>query len=274
MRCAQLRHPRSRRRVAHSCHWRDSWLPAVVFSLLGIGFACVPNPVHADAPPPLPPPTAANPASPPPAAPDDVGVRPNTFGHLGITVVPVGNNDGLEVVGIERTSPAYPAGLLIGDQITSINGHRIDKFEDLVKGLHAAGEGDGNVSLLVRRRGTLDTINVMVGGKKAQVDRPQLGVTLDDSNGRLVVTGVKPNSPAAKADVQAGDEIVTVNDYPVSTYDLFVGQIQALGRAGGQVPLGVRRNGKMITLRATIGSGKAPPLPKDELPPVGTGNSK
>jgi S1-C subfamily serine protease len=67
--------------------------------------------------------------------------------------------------------------------------------------------------------------------------------------------------------VQVGDEIVTVNDYPVSTFDLFVGQIQAIGRAGGQVPLGIRRNGKMLTLRATLVGTQPPTLPKSELPP-------
>jgi len=218
--------------------------------------------------PPLPPPPAANVPTTAPALPDDVGIPPNTFGHLGINVEPVGNEDGLKVVGIERTSPAFPAGLLIDDEIAVINGQRISTFGDLVKGLRAAGQGDGSVSLLVRRRGTLDTINIMVGGKKAQLERPKLGVTLDDSNGRLRVIGITPKSPAAVAGVQIGDEIITVNDYPISTYDLFVSQIQALGRAGGQVPLGVRRNGKMLTLRATIGAAKAPPLPKDELPPA------
>jgi membrane-associated protease RseP (regulator of RpoE activity) len=216
----------------------------------------------------LPPATVAEPLPQAPADAEEAGVPPNTFGHLGISVVPNANDDGLTVVGIERTSPAYPAGLIIGDQIVAIGGQRISKFADLVKGLRTAAQGDGNVNLLVRRRGTVDTINVMVGGKKAQVERPRLGVTVDDSNGQLRVTGLTPKSPAAAAGVQVGDEIVTVNDYPVSTYDLFVGQIQAMGRVGGQVPLGIRRNGKMLTLRATIGDGKIPPLPKGELPPV------
>ena len=136
----------------------------------------------------------------PPAAPnlDDVGVPAGQFGHLGVTVDTLPNGDGLRVVGIEPTSPAFPAGLLIGDEITSINGKRVAKFSDLVAGLRKAAEGDGNVSLLVLRRGTLDTVNIMVGGKKAVTTPPRLGVTLDDSNGRLRVTGVEPDSPAAR----------------------------------------------------------------------------
>jgi S1-C subfamily serine protease len=230
--------------------------------------------LDADYPPPLAPPAAANAPTQAPTIPEDVGIPPNTFGHLGITVEPVGNDDGLKVVGIQPTSPAFPAGLLIDDEITVINGQRISSFDDLVKGLRAAGQGDGSVSLLVRRRGTLDTINIMVGGKKAQLERPKLGVSLDDSNGRLRVVGVTPKSPAAVAGVQVGDEIVTVNDYPISTYDLFVSQIQALGRVGGQIPLGIRRNGKMLTLRATIGTPKTPPLPAGELPPAGPSDIK
>ncbi len=213
--------------------------------------------------------SAASDGNPPMAPAPDVGIPPHAFGHLGVTVEQIDNGDGLRVVGIETTSPAWPAGLLINDEITAINGKLISRFDDLVAGLRAAGEGDGNVSLLVRRRGTVYTINLFVGGKKAETERPRLGVMLDDSNGRLRVTGVTPNSPAAKAGVQFGDEIITVNDYPVSTYDLFVGQVQALGRAGGPVSLGIRRNGKMQTLHATIGTEKPPALPKSELPSGG-----
>lgn len=225
----------------------------------------------ADAPPSSPSLTPPSPTASFPAAPEpDVGIPPNSFGHLGVTVEPLADGDGLRVVGIETTSPAWPAGLLINDEITTINGKRITRFSDLVAGLRAAADGDGNVSLLVRRRGTVDTINLFVGGKKAETERPKFGVTLDDSNGRLRVTGVTPNSPAAKGGVQVGDEIVTVNDYPVSTFDLFVGQIQALGRAGGPVSLGVRRHGQMQTLHATISPEKtAPALPKSELPSGG-----
>ncbi len=217
--------------------------------------------------PPLPPSVSTVPAVPNGPANSDGGIPPNSFGHLGITVVPAANEDGLVVTGIERTSPAYPAGLLIDDQIVAINGQRISKFDDLVKGLRIAAQGDGNVALLVRRRGTVNTINVMVGGKTAQTDHPRLGITLDDSNGQLIVLEVTPNSPAAVAGVQVGDEIITVNDYPVSTFDLFVGQIQAIGRTGGQIPLGIRRNGKMITLKATLRGSQPPALPKTELPP-------
>ena len=177
--------------------------------------SALPNPDDADSLPPLPPPVSTVPAVPKGSANSDGGIPPNTFGHLGITVVPAGNEDGVVVTGIERTSPAFPAGLLIDDQIVAINGQRIAKFDDLVKGLRIAAQGDGNVALLVRRRGTVDTINVMVGGKTAQTDRPRLGITLDDSNGQLIVLEVTPNSPAAVAGVQVGDEIITVNDYPV-----------------------------------------------------------
>jgi regulator of sigma E protease len=221
---------------------------------------------------PAAPPTASVQTA-PQASLNAVGIPPHNFGHLGITVVPIGNSDGLKVVGIEPTSPAFPAGLLIGDEITSINGKRITNFEGLVAGLRTAAQTDGNISLLVRRRGTLDTINVNVGGKKAITDRPRLGVVLDDSNGQLRVSGVEPNSPAARAGLRIGDEIVTVNDYPVSTYDLFVGQIQAMGRAGGQVSIGVRRNGQTLTLQTMIGSEKAPPLPKSELPQTDPNNT-
>jgi membrane-associated protease RseP (regulator of RpoE activity) len=236
--------------------------------------SALPNPDDAGSLPPLPPPVSTVPTVPQGPANNDGGIPPNTFGHLGITVVQAGNDDGVVVTGIERTSPAYPAGLLIADQIVAINGQRIAKFDDLVKGLRIAAQGDGNVALLVRRRGTVDTINVMVGGKTAQTERPRLGLTLDDSNGQLLVLEVTPNSPAAVAGVQVGDEIITVNDYPVSTFDLFVGQIQAMGRAGGQIPLGVRRNGKMITLKATLRGSQPPALPKSELPAAESSGGK
>jgi S1-C subfamily serine protease len=238
--------------------------------------AAAPNPAQAAASPttsatipPLPSatttPTTATPNTPSP----DVGIPPHGYGHLGITVVELPNGDGLRVVGIEPTSPAFPAGLLISDEICVINGTRIGKFAELVNGLRAAGNGDGSLSLLVRRRGTVDTINLVASGRVAQAERPKLGVMLDDSDGRLRVTGVDPGSPAAKAGMLAGDEILSVNDYPISTYDLFVGQIQAVGHSPGEpVLVGIRRNGVSMTLHILLGKSKLPALPKSELPPV------
>jgi predicted metalloprotease with PDZ domain len=219
--------------------------------------------------PPLSSPTTAPTTATPNVPAPDVGIPPHAYGHLGITVVEIPNGDGLRVVGIEPTSPAFPAGLLIADEISTINGTRISTFGELVNGLRAAGNGDGNISLLVHRRGTVDTINLVVPGRVAQAERPKLGVMLDDSNGRLRVTGVDPGSPAAKGGMLAGDEVLSVNDYPISTYDLFVGQIQAVGHSPGEpVSIGIRRSGQSMTLHVLLGKPKLPALPKSELPPT------
>ena len=100
--------------------------------------------------------------------------------------------------------------------------------------------------------------------KYGKVERGMLGVEIEDltpplakaldipQNQGALVTQVVPHSPAQKAGIKPDDVIVSVNGNPVNgAADL--GNSIGVMRVGTPLTLGVIRNGKTLTIHATIG---------------------
>jgi serine protease Do len=95
--------------------------------------------------------------------------------------------------------------------------------------------------------------------------RGRLGVTVQELTPELaayfgvkdgvLVASVTADSPAAKAGIKAGDVVTTVNDNPVTTAGELISQI---GEKGGDVTIGIMRDKKPLTLKATVEAPKAP----------------
>lgn len=79
-----------------------------------------------------------------------------------------------------------------------------------------------------------------------------LGVYLDGSEERAVITEVVPDSPASKAGLRAGDVLLAVGDKATPTRD---GLIAAIGAAspGDRVSLKVERGGRSIVVVVKLG---------------------
>eukprot|EP01006_Ploeotia_vitrea_P064008 TRINITY_DN86726_c0_g1_i1.p1 TRINITY_DN86726_c0_g1~~TRINITY_DN86726_c0_g1_i1.p1 ORF type:complete len:862 (-),score=50.70 TRINITY_DN86726_c0_g1_i1:81-2666(-) len=92
--------------------------------------------------------------------------------------------------------------------------------------------------------------------------RPSLGIELkmlDDNNGgkdtKAVVHSVFPNSPAAKAGIQAGDVLETWNNIPLTSKEVFQTQMNG-ALIGSIVTLMITRNGRPLQQQVVI-SGTA-----------------
>jgi serine protease Do len=68
-----------------------------------------------------------------------------------------------------------------------------------------------------------------------------------------LVASVIPNSPAAKAGIKSGDVIVAANGHPITSVQQLP-PIVAESKIGGKLPLEIIRNGKKMTLAATVGT--------------------
>jgi serine protease Do len=148
---------------------------------------------------------------------------------------------GVLVNSVVPGSPADRAGLRNGDVITAIDGHPVDD-PNALRNRVATTAPDSQVRLLFIRDGKEQQVNVKLGELTAESAKPQrssggagsapedrhIGVSVEpltpalaDELGvrkgmqGLVVRGVDPRGPAARAGLQPGDVIVAVNRQPV-----------------------------------------------------------
>jgi S1-C subfamily serine protease len=85
--------------------------------------------------------------------------------------------------------------------------------------------------------------DLIADGHVAGPGRPWLGVAADEVRGRLIVSRVTPDSPAEKAGIRKGDEIVGVGGEAPRNLPDFYRKIWATGTAGATVPLDVEQRG-------------------------------
>jgi S1-C subfamily serine protease len=140
------------------------------------------------------------------------------------------------------TAPPHPAWS--GAALISRDGKLLGVGSLVVGDTAGTGEGTpGNMFVPIER---LPPIlgDLIADGRVSGTGRPWLGVAADDSGGRLTVGRVTAGSPAEKAGLRKGDEIVGVaGAVPHSLAD-FYRKVWATGPAGATVPLDVEQRGE------------------------------
>jgi putative serine protease PepD len=224
-------------------------------------------------------------------ASDVSGLKPATFGdssqmQVGDTVLALGSPLGLEgsvTAGIisakDRTiqsnsdqTPQNPfggqqqqqqststmSGLLQTD--APINpgnsGGALVNTNGQVIGINSAiatqGQNSGNIGLgfAIPSNKAKVVANDLIAGRK--VSHPALGVSVTEAEGGgALVSNVTANSAAAKAGLQQGDVITSVNGKPINDSDALVGIIQS-ANVGDKVTIVFTRDGAQKTVTATL----------------------
>jgi C-terminal processing protease CtpA/Prc len=150
--------------------------------------------------------------------------------HLGISVRAA--EEGVQIVDVDRNSPAAQAGVRNGDYLLSIDGREIDDPRQVTQMIGRMQAGD-EVSLVVWRNGERHQMQAALAAGEERIDaRSQaqrrdrqpsqmpaawLGVALKqgETEGDEAVpeiTLVYPTSPAAVAGLRDGDKIVAADD--------------------------------------------------------------
>lgn len=80
-------------------------------------------------------------------------------------------------------------------------------------------------------------------GRSPHPPRPWLGVFAQEMEDHVVIVGVSPKGPAARAELRAGDLILAIGGQPVSNLSEFYDVLWSLGEAGVTVPLKILREG-------------------------------
>jgi len=117
--------------------------------------------------------------------------------------------------------------------------------------LSSSGELIGIGSLQIERSGSDEHYNLMVPidllkpvlgdlrkfGRVDKPARPWLGLYSTEIEDKVVVVGIAPKGPAARAELKSGDVILAVGGAKVSGEADFYRKVWALGSAGVEVPL-------------------------------------
>ena len=160
---------------------------------------------------------------------------------------------GAIVAQVSPNSPASRAGLVSGDVITTLNGHKVLNSSDLQVAVAEDSPG-ATITLGILRNGSNQNVNLTVGefhaeGQQAANEDPsssdsarpgKLGLAvanltpnvrdqlqLPESLHGVAIQSVRPASPADDAGLAPGDVILEVDRQPTGSADQFVSQVHA-----------------------------------------------
>nr|WP_230947896.1 Do family serine endopeptidase [Burkholderia territorii] len=197
-----------------------------------------------------------------------------TRGRLGVAVQEVSqalarsfglpNSDGALITMVEPDGPAAHAGLRAGDVVLAVDGKPVAESADLL-GAIAGMRGGRQADLLVWRAGRATHVNARVGAfdsgaapagaaqgparfglalrAATEQERQRLGMSQ-----ALVVE--QASGQAARAGLQPGDIVLSVNGTPVANIGALMAEIDA---ARGNVALLVQRGGSRLYVPIEIG---------------------
>jgi len=135
---------------------------------------------------------------------------------------------GVLITAVSEGSPADEAGLKPDDIIVAIEGEKVTSTGQLRSKIGKRKIGD-KIKVSVIRDGDDKTIKVKIGeptdfaASEGRMHRLLDGARFENSdNNSVVLVGLAPNSPAAYAGLQMGDEIVSANKMRVTNMRDFV----------------------------------------------------
>jgi len=115
------------------------------------------------------------------------------------------------------------------------------------------GEGSEHLNMIV----PIDLLKPVLNdlrrfGRADKPVRPWLGVYSTEIEDRIIIVGVAPKGPAARAELKVGDVVLEVGGERVSTLAAFYRKVWSLGDAGVEVPLTLYREG--VTFEVAVNS--------------------
>jgi serine protease Do/serine protease DegQ len=177
-------------------------------------------------------------------------------GRLGVSMTDVVGGEGATIADVQNDSPASKAGLRKGDVVVGLNGRPVRGAAELRARMSVVPVGE-TVELQVQRGDEKRTLKAQVGAIETRASGGEAVQELSGAvfqevtksglpgrNRAVLVTGVKPESPAYRHGLRAGDLIVGVNAQRVSS----VRELTAALKRRGGVQLNVLRGDNMLTI--------------------------
>lgn len=151
-------------------------------------------------------------------------------------------------------SPADAAGIQVGDRVSRVNGEVISTRTELFE---AVAKSNGQaLTLEIKRGGQIKTVKVTpttAPGQQTSTQEP--GYYLGVEEAPPLVTSVMQSSPAAKAGLQTGDHVVSIDGLTIHTWSQMTGIVKE--SPNRQLQVEVLREGHRISLAVTPSVEKA-----------------
>lgn len=93
--------------------------------------------------------------------------------------------------------------------------------------------------------------DMLAMGQPNRPPRPWLGVYATEIEDKVVLMGVADRGPGKRADLRAGDVVLSIAGAPVIDLAGFFKRLWALGPAGVEAPLTILRNGRKLDVKVT-----------------------
>jgi serine protease Do/serine protease DegQ len=177
-------------------------------------------------------------------------------GRLGVSMTDVVGGEGAVIADVQADSPAFRAGVRKADVVVGLNGRPVRGAAELRARLAVVPVGE-TVELQVERGGEKRSFKAEIGpiesaatgGEAVQqltgaVFQEVSKSGLPGRNRAVLVTGVKPESPAYRHGLRAGDLIIGVNAQRVTS----IKELTAALRRRGGVQLNVLRGDNMLSI--------------------------
>ncbi|HWL08289.1 MAG TPA: PDZ domain-containing protein [Planctomicrobium sp.] len=173
-----------------------------------------------------------------------------------------------KAIRVRPDSPADKSGLKVDDVIVGINGHPVEKLNDLKQILGGLYANDV-VKLKVRRGDEVLERDLTLTDQLKAFIAPYLGILPDrrltgEDRAGLVVRDVLPESPAAEAELKNGDAVTHAASEPIKNSQELAERVRRL-QPEESLPLTVRRGDTTQELSATL--VVRPSAPPDSIEP-------
>ncbi|TAM63659.1 MAG: RIP metalloprotease RseP [Rhodanobacter sp.] len=166
----------------------------------------------------------------------------------------LGRPDVAPVVTATPHSIAAEAGIQPGDRILSIDGRPVSTWSDSIDAVANALLGRTPLPLTVRgdrggQRRLVLPLNQLPAGQSIEQYLDRLGLHLAPAP--PIAASVMPGQPAARAGMQGGDRIVSVNGQPASDFQAFGKLVQVDAARSPVLAITVERAGRPLQLDVT-----------------------
>lgn len=170
---------------------------------------------------------------------------------------------------VRANSPAFNAGIEVGDKIVSLNDRPTPRIVDVRIALGPIYAGE-EIAVVLRRGEDERTVNLKLIGELEPYQHPSLGIipkllAADAEKTGVPIAIVLPESPAAEAGLEAGDVLTKVNGTDTPDEAALVSAVNAQ-KVGQEVTISYRRGDEEREAKATLAavSNTVP----EELPPT------